>query len=237
MPDEPVVLSGPPDGLSGRVPYHNDTGATVTITQVGVDAPDDPTPRATVAVDEVTVPPGAEVLVRLRLQVAPSTPPGAYPLVLTVADTSVPATAQVVASPRLRVTPPALVLDGLSADAVATTVVVTNEGNVALRLPSALSVPVHREDLALPTLAALVRDAPDELDLVTPLPDEPAGTVDVSIDDAGEVAPGTTRICTCTFSVAAPLASSTRHVGALPLSIGTVLLVLPPDGTGPDDPA
>lgn len=235
MADE-VVLSGPPDAVSGLVPYLNDTGSPVTIDQIGVDAPDDPAPAAAVAVDEVTAPPGATVRIRLGLQVSPLTPPGSYPMVLTVAGSTVEATARVVAAPALRVTPTALVLDGLPAAAVEATVVVSNEGNVPLRLPGALTLPVHREDVALPTLVALVRDVPDDLDQVTSLSDKSAGTLEVTVDDAGEVAPGSTRTCTCTFSVAKALPASERHVAALPLSVATVLLVVPPAGTASSDP-
>jgi hypothetical protein len=231
MPTQTVILAGTPGAVSGFLPFHNRTDGPVPITEVTVgDIDTDAT--MIVPVEHTVVAPGRRVRIPLELTLPPQTTPDAYPLIVTVADTTVEATAYVAESHVLALSPATLIVENRPDTKSSRTLVVANEGNVAMRVPDLDRLPLYREDTALVTLRALADPTlvtPDTR--LPPLP-EPVGELRVTTRGVGQpIAPGDARAIELVVGVPQGLPQPHRFLAALPLSVATVLVTVVPGGT------
>jgi hypothetical protein len=232
-----AVLAGPPSSLSGFLPFHNGTDATVRIVEVTI-ADTDTDATLVVPVEETVVGPGQRSRVPVRLPLPPQTAPGAYPLAITVADQQVDATAHVEPAHLVALSPGSLVVDNLPGEKTSVTIVVANEGNVPVHLADVSALPLYREDQALVTLHAIADPARlAELDRLTPLPDPVAELVFTLPAGQQVVAAGETRPVEIVLVVPDELPQTHRFLAALPISVATLLLAVVPAGRSrPRDP-
>ena len=228
-----TILAGTPTSVDGFVHYENETGKPVDVTQVTIrDADGD---EAVIDVDPVTVGPGRTARIAVRFALNPQTAPGSYPLEAVVAGVIIPVTAHIAATQETGISPTVLVIDNVPKASSTETVVVANNGNVAVFVADFGQVPLYREDAALTTLLAIsTRTAATGVPNVEALP-EPAGTLDVSTGSGRvEIRPGEIAAVGLDITVPADLDQTTRYLAALPISVRTLLVTLVP--SGPENP-
>lgn len=228
---QPSVLAGPPTAVSGLLHFKNDTSGALTISEVMVTDPDGV--QATLAVDPITVGPGRNARIPVRLALDPHTPPGAYPVEVGIAERTGAATIHIVAAHEVGLTPDVLVVDNVPGASVVRGIVVANNGNVPAFLADFGAVPLYREDTALTTLLGLVNRSSAATPAIEPLPDA-AASIDVTTE-AGrvEIGPSDTAVIDLTIGVPDDLAQSARYLAALPIALSTLLIAVVP--AGPED--
>jgi hypothetical protein len=127
-PVEPMVLSGPPSAIRGRTSMSNSTDQRVSVQGGDLHVAG----RESVPVRVgVILPPGAEAVVPLRLDLGATTPPGIYTGSLEIAGIARPVHVHVDTVVALDIAPDSLVLDAGSHEL---TVQVRNTGNVGVPL-------------------------------------------------------------------------------------------------------
>jgi hypothetical protein len=134
--DEPLVLSGPPGDLTGRVALHNPGDVNLVLRDAGLK---DPSGVLTILPLRHTLPalvlrPDQGRVVPLRAAVDPATPPGEYHATLELAGRSRPAVLHVVEVFDLTIRPQSLVVVNRPGRAQRKRVVVTNRGNVTFSI-------------------------------------------------------------------------------------------------------
>lgn len=232
MRNQTAVLAGAPSAVSGVLPFHNATDTELTITEVSIDETDSTT-TLIVPVDRTVVAPGGNARIGVTLTLPPQTAPGEYPLDVTIAEMQVPTTAHVTEARVLGLVPDLLVVENYAGVTARRTMVVANEGNVAVRVPDEVSLPVYREEMALETLRTL---ASGKLGTrrIAPLP-EPVATIDVATDrGARTVAPGEVEAIELLLALPEQLPQHSRFLAAFPISIRTLLIVVVPAGPPPE---
>lgn len=227
-----TILAGPPTSIDGFVRFFNDTKATIEVTHVTVRDSDGD--EAMIELDPVTVAPGRTARLAVRFGLNPQTEPGAYPLEIDVADTTIPVTAQISAAPEVGISPQVLVVDNVPDSSFTQTVVVANNGNVPVFVADFGAVSVYREDQSLTTLLGIsTRTAAAPIPSVEALP-EPSGTLTVSTGSGRvEIGPGDIVAVQLDIDVPAGLDQTMRHLTLLPISVRTLLVTLVPAGPDP----
>jgi len=231
--NESTILAGPPNSLSGVVPYRNITANAVTIAEVTIDD-DDSSITLVVPVAETTVAPGQRHDVAVKLQLPPQTPPGAYPLEITIADEKFPAFAQVAPAHEPGLSPAAIVVENLPGTTVTTSLVIANAGNVDVCVAEFGTVAVFPEDVARTTLVRLATSRQLDDVEIDPLPDA-TETIDV-VPTGGRqvVTPGATRVVELAITLPEGLSQAVRWLAAVPISTRSLLITVVPAGSPSD---
>ena len=231
--NELTILAGPPNSLSGVVAYRNTTATSVTIAEVTIDD-DDSSVSLVVPVAETTVAAGQRHDIVVGLQLPPQTPPGAYPLEITIADEKFSAVAHVAAAHEPGLSPAAIVVGNVPGATVTTSLVIANAGNVDVCIAEFGSVALFREDVARTTLVRLATSRLlDDVD-VDPLPDA-AETIDVMPSGGRQVVtPGATRVVELAITLPEGLSQAVRWLAAVPISTRSLLITVVPAGSPAD---
>jgi hypothetical protein len=242
--NQPLVLAGPPEALTGLVQYHNRGAVTVVLRDAGVRDPAGLLPlRSTrYPLHPRTLRPDQSGTLPLSVTLEPGTPPGEYHVELDLGGRTRPATLHVVAVVALSVVPASLVVANQVGIPQSRRVIVTNEGNVPFRLGDVGNVDL-RDDLPL--------ERAPRLGLV-PLPDAEALDLDalvvavlaVARDEAREVRslrvralgpdlelhPGETKAIDLEITLQAELPSGRRYRGHIPILTRDVTVFVVPSG-------
>jgi hypothetical protein len=134
--DEPLVLSGPPQELSGRVELHNPGKVNIVIRDASLNDPSGvlisrPLRRA---LRPLVLHPDQGHILPLKLAVDKKTPPGMYQVNLDLAGRSRSAVLNVTEAFDLTVQPKSIVVMNLANQVQRKQLIVTNEGNVAFTI-------------------------------------------------------------------------------------------------------
>jgi hypothetical protein len=233
MNETTTVLAGPPNSLSGVVPYRNTTADAVTISEVTIDD-DDSSITLVVPVTETTVAPGQRHDIVLGLQLPPHTAPGAYPLGIIVADSKVEAVAQVAEAHEAGLSPGAIVVGNVPGATVTTSLVIANAGNVDVCIAEFGAVDLYPEDVARTTLVRLATARLLDDVAVDPLP-EATETIEVMPGGGRQVvAPGDTRVIELAITLPKGLSQAVRWLAAVPISTRSLLIAVVPAGSPSD---
>ncbi|HTY72215.1 MAG TPA: hypothetical protein VMI11_07280 [Actinomycetes bacterium] len=208
----PLVLTGPPTALRGRVRLGNDGEHRATVRGLSVHGEriDIPAPGPLLA----RLDPGTTKEVEVRLRAGAGTPPGDYPVRLEIGGQELEAILRVQAAPRLTVAP-AIVTAAPGITAVE--VQVTNMGNVVADLAATARARLLVDaDVPGPFLGPGAAGTPTELDAVLRLP------APVSLP------PGSAETLAATVEIPAGLDAERRYVASLPVCTATVHVVVVP---------
>ena len=134
--DEPLVLSGPPQKLNGRIELHNLGDANIVIRDASLNDPSGelisrPLRRA---LRTLVLHPNQKHILPLRLALDKKTPPGMYHANLALAGRSRSAVINVTEVFDLTVQPKSIVVMNIANQLQHKQVVVTNEGNVTFTI-------------------------------------------------------------------------------------------------------
>lgn len=227
--DEPLVLAGPPDGLSGRIELHNPSDAKVVLRDAGLTDPSGVLrlPAARHALEPFVLRPDQGGSMALSIAVDRATPPGEYRAELEVAGRSRPVVLQVTEVLDLSVEPRSLVVFNRPGVVQKKRLLVTNEGNVPVSLGEPVSVDLrHDRPRERPFRAALepflATDKPDLEELVAALiavarAEEQLGTVEARAQAQVELRPGEATALDLELTLRGDLPATRRYRGRLPV--------------------
>ena len=229
------ILAGPPESVSGFVPFHNTTSADTVITQVEI-TDEDGTP-ALLAVDPVTVAAGTTARIAITLSLQPQTAPGDYALTAAISNVTTEISAQVAESRQLAISPDAVVVDNIPEAVFVKPLVVSNMGNVAVHVADFGEVPLYREDTALATILAISRPAPDATPrTIDPLPETSVSLTVSTGTGRVEIPAGESRKVDLIITVPADLPQTARYLALLPISVRSLVLAVVPAGPESEAP-
>jgi hypothetical protein len=243
--DEPLVLSGPPTDLTGRIELHNPSDAKVVLRDAGLRDPSGvltlPTARA--AVQPLVLRPDQGGTLPLAVAVDPATPPGEYSAEIEVGGRSRPVVLRVAEVFDLRVEPRRLVVLNRPGVAQTKRLVVTNEGNVPFTLGDPVTVDLRRDPPRERTLRVALEpflrtEEPELKDLVVAMlaiarEEERLGELQVRGERQVEVRPGETTALDVEITLYDELPPTRRYRGVLPVLTRDVDVVVVPS-RGPE---
>jgi hypothetical protein len=222
--DEPVQLSGPPRRLAGQVRLRNPQALSLVLRDAGLS---DLSGRlgelpARHGFAPVVLRPAEERAVPLVIALDPATPPGEYPVAIDLMGQVRPAVLNVSQSVALRLEPRQIVLINEAERPRHAQLVVTNEGNVPLRI-DAIGDADLRDDVARVrdlrgVIAPLLDEIPRNLDdlvavLLAVLPPQGpvVGRLSVRAVRPVELGPGRTSKIDLEIKVPPGLAANGRY--------------------------
>jgi hypothetical protein len=229
--DEPLVLSGPPGDLSGRIELHNPGDAKVVLRDAGLKDPSGALrlPAARHALAPVVLRPDQGGSVPLSIAVDPATPPGEYHAELDVGGRSRAVVLRVIEKFDLTVEPKSLVVVNQSGVAQKKQLTVTNDGNVTFTFAGPGTVDL-RDDMPRDRVLRfaieplLGKETPDLEALIVALlavargDRDRLGSVDVRTPGGEvEVLPGETKPVDLEITVQDDLPGNRRYRGRLPV--------------------
>ncbi len=132
--DAPIVLSGPPDRLTGRLALHNAGETRVVLRQAALRDVSGALGERPLqhSFHPVVLQPAQGRNMALRLAIDPSTPAGEYHCELEVAGRTRPAVLHVVETFSISVAPSVIVVENRPGEVQRKQLVVTNDGNVGV---------------------------------------------------------------------------------------------------------
>jgi hypothetical protein len=250
--DEPLVLSGPPAELTGRIQLHNPGDAKVVLRDAGLKDPSGVLrlPETRHVLKPLVLRPDQGGSLELSVGVDPATPPGEYRAELDVGGRSQEVLLHVAEVVELSVEPRKLVLVNRPGVAQKKSLVVTNEGNVPFTLgdPAVVDLredPQRNRALRVAIEPLLRRDNPDLEELVVALlavarEEERLGSVDVRAAGRVEVQPGETTAVELELTLQErkqdedELPATRRYRGKLPIVTRDVDVIVLASPGGPD---
>jgi hypothetical protein len=254
--DRPIVLSGDPSRLVGRIPLLNRASERVVLRQARLcgtsHAAAAGVSRAARAYD-VAVPltavlwPNERAQVAVKVAIDPHTPPGRYTAELAVGDHRYPVELHVAERMDLRVAPDRIVVEA-HAGRHRKQVILSNRGNVPVRIGNIGAVVLDEELAACKTLRATLAEGLDKartLDewLTSYLHQgkrqlDSAGMLWVDLDDAPlDLAPGDTAMVDLTVRVPDSLDPRSRYEGVAFLYDNNLRFEVVPTGSHGHRPA
>ncbi|HML14662.1 MAG TPA: hypothetical protein VK456_15250 [Xanthobacteraceae bacterium] len=158
----------------------------------------------------------------VRLSLPERTPPGEYAAQLEMNGEAQPVALRVEPSPRLRAIPAEAVLEARPGAAAEQTVTLSNEGNVAVRLPAASAVCLHDDNAwgdAFASTCRLESDDPQKLfnHFILALRKGYGGMLKLRIDQAGDIPPQMERTLTIRARLSEDLLPGHSYGGEVPL--------------------
>jgi hypothetical protein len=244
--EEAVLLSGPPQRVAGRVHLRNLNAATsVTLRHAGLT---DKSGRlghlpARHRLSTIALRPAEDRTVEIAIELDHATLAGAYHVELDVAGHVRPAVLNVVESVGLRLEPKRIVVLDARPPSHPARLLVSNEGNVELRIRDIGPVDLYddvaevRMREALTPLFAQIGDRPKDLAAVllalVPLRGPALGRLNVRVPDSPiHLAPGDTRMIEIVIEIPPELPNCGRLRGrAAVLTANLDFLVIQPPGT------
>jgi hypothetical protein len=227
--DEPLVLSGPPAELTGRIQLHNPSGAKVVLRDAGLKDPSGVLrlPEARHVVQPLVLRPDQGGSLPLSIAVDPATPPGEYRAELDVAGRTRAVLLQVAEVVDLTVEPRSLVIVNRPGTAQKKRLIVTNEGNTAFTLGDPVTVDLREDPPRYGALRVAIEpllrgDKLDLDELVVALlavarEEERLGSVEVRARRQVEVQPGETTAVELELTLKDELVATRRYRGRLPV--------------------
>jgi len=249
--DEPVVLSGPPRALTGRIALHNASDAKVVLRDAGLTDPSGvlrlPVARHRVA--PLVLRPDQTGSLPLSIAVDPTTPPGEYSAELDVGGRSPAVVIHVAEDFNPTVRPRSLVIANRPGVEQAKQIIVSNDGNVPFTVGDPGSVELW-DDARADRIRRLVVEplsGHETVDLEAVVvavlaaarEDQPrAGEAEVRLRDGPvELRPGETRALDATVTLAAELPDTGRFRGRMAVLTRDVdLIVVATGGPIVDEP-
>jgi hypothetical protein len=229
--DEPVVLVGPPTGLTGRIRLHNPSRDKVVLRDAGLTDPSGvlrlPAPRHALA--PVVLRPDQGGNVPLSIAVDATTPPGEYRAELDVGGGPRPVILRVTEAFDLKVLPNSLVLANLPGVSQTKRIIITNTGNVAFTIADPGVVDLrddmpHGQVVRIAIEPSRARETPDLEALVAALLEAreetaPVGRLDVRIlgGRVVDLQPGETEAVELEITLQGELPRHHRYRGQLPV--------------------
>jgi hypothetical protein len=227
--DEPLVLSGPPAELTGRIQLHNPSGAKVVLRDAGLKDPSGVLrlPEARHVVQPLVLRPDQGGSLPLSIAVDPATPPGEYRAELDVGGRTRAVLLQVAEVVDLTVEPRSLVIVNRPGTAQKKRLIVTNEGNTAFTLGDPVTVDLREDPPRYGALRVAIEpllrgDKLDLDELVVALlavarEEERLGSVEVRARRQVEVQPGETTAVELELTLKDELVATRRYRGRLPV--------------------
>lgn len=246
--DEPLVLTGPPARLAGRLELRNPGSTRLVLRDAGIRDPSGVlfAGQQQRAISPLVLRPEQGRSVRLALTLDTTTPPGEYQVELDLAGQSRPAVLHITEVFSLTLRPSTIVVSNQPGQAQRKRVVVTNTGNVAFTIGDFGEVEL-KDDLAWERAIRIAIEpwsSRPEVDIekivVAVLQevrrrDEPAGSLVVSnAGSIGEVKPGETVVVDLDITVPEGLSRSSRYRGRAPLLTQDLEIVVVPSGATPE---
>lgn len=232
---ESAILAGPPGSISGFVPFHNTSSSPQTITDVTVDD-EGSSVSLVISVPETVVEPGQRVRLELRMEFPPQTPAAAYPLEITVADTTVPAVAHVAEEHNLGLSPEFIVVPNTPGATIVRSIVIANEGNVDVSVAGVDDLAVYAEDEARSTLARLATTTLlDGSTDIEPLPDRQSTLQVAPAGGTQAISPGATRAVELEITLPEDLPQGGRWLAGWPIALRTAVIAVIPGGSNVEE--
>ena len=178
-PDEPLILSGPPRKIRGKIEIANNGSQRVRVRDASIHSPTKKTRKGTTVMPgpqrlvPVVLRPGHTRRVPLSLALDPHTPPGEYQAELTIGDRIKPVTLNVVENIELNISPGRFVLANEAGATVTRRVVLTNQGNVPLKIGEIGAVPLDDDLIVCRTLRAALKAVDEDREKKTEKEEEP----------------------------------------------------------------
>jgi hypothetical protein len=248
---EPIRLSGPPRRLAGQMRLRNPQSLSLVLRDAGFS---DRSGRLLHMAERhvfapVVLRPAEERAVPLRIGIDPTTPPGEYQVELDVMGQVRPAVLNVAETVALRVEPKRFVVMSDNDPPRRMQILVTNKGNVLLRIPPVADVDL-RDDVAqvrdlTGVIAPLLTEVPRSLDdlvavLVAIRPPQGPIVGRLSVRTLGapfELAPGRTAKVDLELTLPEGLPPGGRYRGRVPLLTEDLeFVVVSPAGPARDEP-
>jgi hypothetical protein len=178
---------------------------------------------------------------RLRVRLAPSTPPGRYEGSAILADTTVPVVIDVQPAPRVRASPSRFDLIAETSGSQSIEVELTNTGNVPIEIPARSSFCLFDGGgIDHAVWAALTTEPPQGKGRMDVLLDDLAmshgGLVDVRVrEGAGGLKPGETRTCRLDLGMSERLRRGRTYAGSWEVArLRLPIRVTTPSGKSPE---
>ena len=161
--EEPVVLAGQPQALTGEVRFKNPSENKLVLRGAQVRSRPEETkvaalPAVSQALATVVLYPGQQRNVPINLSLSPHTPPGEYRFDLEVAGQVRQVVLHVVEAVNLEISPSEVVIENRPGAKITKRVVFSNRGNVPLNVGEIGAIPLDDELLQCRILRAAVAE-------------------------------------------------------------------------------
>ncbi|MDX1416666.1 MAG: hypothetical protein R3293_20870 [Candidatus Promineifilaceae bacterium] len=229
--NEPIVLTGPPRKLTGRVLLHNPGNANVVVRDAGLkDAKGVlPSRPSRYTLPKFVLRPEQGRNVNLKIALDDNTPPGEYQVELDVVGRLLPAVLHVSEVFDLEIEPRRIVLAGKAKQAQKKRLIISNKGNVAIAIGDLGPVDLKDDIIWDRALRLAFEPLADKADLdfeelvvtVLRVAREESSTDNSllvsNLSGKTKIAPGETAAIDLEISLQEPLPPNSRYRGLLPI--------------------
>jgi hypothetical protein len=251
--DQPVVVNGDPRRLSGTLRLRNDGEEAARVERVVVRDPEGNlglTAESAHRVSRRALDPAGEIAVKLRLRLDERTPPGEYHAEVEVGGTTRQLVVQVAQRVSVDLEPRRILVANQPGGTTTASVVVTNQGNVAVTVGEIGAVPLDDEQrdcrILRRTVDALTADEREvsverlltEVTRASKQVLEEAGVLRIrNLSGPAEVPPGAVIRFDLSIEVPTTLDPHARYTGLAPIATGTLGFVVVPGIEGGVEPS